>query len=188
MVRAGQAAGCVRRVGASPSAAEPWGPGPGRLVAPVQGVSERTRTGRRGSSEPLVSSLLPGTGALEEVCKVGGDSSSPWFCSASSQDVLGWSASLAVSQGPHCRARPRGTLCSWFSLRGLTPSRRQVWVGAFCFSVSFQAALFFLKRRTWGGEGEKGRCSARNVPVERTQGAQDSWQLVPQEVSPCRPA
>lgn len=46
----------------------------------------------------------------------------------------------------------------------------------------------FLKKRTAGGEGEKGRCSAQNVPVERTQGAQDSWQLVPQEVSPCCPA
>lgn len=95
---------------------------------------------------------------------------------ASAQDVLGWSASLTASQGPQCQARPGHALLVVLPRRTLTPSRRQVWVGIFRFSVAFPTALF-LKRCTWGALGVKGRCSAQNVPVERTQGAQDSWHL-----------
>ena len=130
----------VRGAGASPSAAEPG-------VLGEEGWWPRCRVGGKdeGSEkipEPLVPSVLPGTGELGEVCKVGGDGPSSCLCSASCQDALGGPLNSAgqvsiapppVPQGPHHRARPGVGL-----LNG-----SQVCFGAFCFSPSPTALLSF---------------------------------------------
>ena len=158
----------VRGAGASPSAAEPG-------VLGEEGWWPRCRVGGKdqGSEkipESLVPSVLPGTGELGEVCKVGGDGPSPCLCSASCQDALGGPLSSAgqVSIAP---PRPRaptvghglGSVCSMEVKCALAPSAFLHPPRPFFPSLAF-------KRCVWEGEGRREDVQPRTSPWEDTAG------------------